>query len=200
MFTGIVETSGRVIRVVPGEGATRLAIETPFAGELAPGESVAVDGVCLTVADLPGGAFEADVVAETLSRTTLGDLVTGARVNLERSLRAGDRLGGHLVQGHVDTTARVLEVSQRGADRRLKVESSAEYRRFLAEKGSVALQGVSLTIARVAADAFEVALIPETCRRTTLGEVRKGDRLNLEVDLVARYLDTLLEPRKERRG
>jgi riboflavin synthase len=150
-----------------------------------------VDGVCLTAVAVHPDGFEADVIAETLARTTLGSLGPGSAVNLERALRLSDRLGGHLVQGHVDTTAEVLEVRRQGDDYRLRLESPGEVRRFLAYKGSVALQGVSLTIAAEDAQGFEVALIPETLARTTLGTLEAGERVNVEVDLLARYLEVL---------
>jgi riboflavin synthase len=179
----------------------RLRIRSTLpAAELAAGESVAVQGVCLTVAAVSKDGFAADVIPETLSRTTLGAAARGTRVNLERSLRLSDRLGGHLVQGHVDGTARVLSVSRRRGEHRLRVEAPAALRRYLAPKGSVALDGVSLTIAAADGAAFEVALIPETLSRTTLGDAAAGDRLNVEVDLLARYLDRLLggDPRSPR--
>jgi riboflavin synthase len=198
MFTGLIEGMGRVRALVPAEGLTRLTLETPFpAGELALGESVAVDGVCLTATARTPEGFAVDAVAETLLRTTLGGLRPGDPVNLERALRVGDRLGGHLVQGHVDGTAAVLDVSRAGGDVRLAVELPEALRPYVAFKGSVALSGVSLTVASVEAGAFTVALIPETLARTTLGRVGPGSRLNVEVDLLARYLEGLLRVRRE---
>jgi riboflavin synthase len=192
MFTGLVSGIGTVTRVTPGRGSTSLGIESPLpADTLRPGDSVAVDGVCLTVARRVGRRFFADVVAETLSRSTLGELRPGQRVNLEPSLRVGDPLGGHLVSGHVDGTARVVAVVRQGNDWRLRVALPPALRRYVAEKGSIALHGVSLTVARRAAAYFEVALIPQTRSRTTLGELRAGDRVHVEVDLLARYLETL---------
>ena len=198
MFTGLIEGMGRVRAVDPAEGLTRLTLETPFpASELALGESVAVDGVCLTATQRLAEGFAVDAVAETLRRTTLGELGPGDPVNLERALRVGDRLGGHLVQGHVDGTAAVLEVVRRGGDVRLVVELPEALRPYVAFKGSIALSGVSLTVAELAEGAFSVALIPETLARTTLGRVRPGSRLNVEVDLLARYLEGLLRVRRE---
>ena len=192
MFTGLIEGLGSIAHASQGPGLRRLEIRTPWpASQLVIGESVAVDGVCLTVATVKPDGFLADVVLETLSRTTLGDVEVGARVNLERSLRLSDRLGGHLVQGHVDGTVTVLDLCRAGGDVRMRCRAPMDLRRFLAEKGSVALSGVSLTLAAVGGDDFEVALVPETLSRTTLGGRRQGDRLNLEVDLVARYLDRL---------
>lgn len=198
MFTGLVEGMGRVGAVAPGHGLTRLTLETPFpAGELALGESVAVDGVCLTATSLLAGGFSVDAVAETLRLTTLGRLRPGDPVNLERALRVGDRLGGHLVQGHVDGTAEVLRVTRDGGDVRLRVALPGALRPYVAHKGSIALSGVSLTVAAVDSAGFEVALIPETLSRTTLGRLGPGDRVNVEVDLVARYLEGLLGVRTE---
>jgi len=197
MFTGLIETVGRVRSLVPGKGATRLTVATdlPLAS-MRDGESVAVDGVCLTVARRTKGAFEADAVAETLARTTLGALRAGDGVHLERSLALGDRLGGHLVQGHVDAVAEVIAVKRRGHDVRLTVALPAELRGLLAKKGSIAVQGVSLTVSALTAKSFEVALIPETLARTLLGSVRAGHGLNVEADLIARYLDALIRARR----
>lgn len=197
MFTGLIETVGRVRSVVPGLGATRLTIATdiPLAS-LEDGESVAVDGVCLTIARRAKGAFAADAVAETLARTTLGALRAGDRVHLERSLAVGDRLGGHLVAGHVDAVAKVLDAKRRGGDVRLTVALPAALRGLVAKKGSIALQGVSLTVSALSTRSFEVALIPETLARTRLGAVRAGDRLNVEADQIARYLESLMRARR----
>ena len=200
MFTGLVQSMGRVVEVSPNEGSTRLGIEPRPAFEaIARGESIAVDGACLTVVAEVRGRFNADVIQETLSRTTLGGLRPGDRVNLERSLMVGDRLGGHLVQGHVDGTARLIDSSAAGDDRRLRVGLTDEIRPYVALKGSVALQGVSLTVSGLGPDWFEVALIPETLARTNLGQFRVGERLNVEVDLVARYLESLISAGRGRK-
>jgi len=197
MFTGLIETVGRVKRVVPGAGATRLGIESGLPVEaMRDGESVAVDGVCLTVARRSGKIFEADAVAETLLRTTLGALRAGDPVHLERALAVGDRLGGHLVQGHVDAVAKVLRLRRGGGDVRLSVALPASLRGFVATKGSIALHGVSLTVSAVTSRSFEIALIPETLARSTFGDLRPGDGLNVEVDLVARYLEALMRERR----
>lgn len=194
MFTGLVQALGRVVEVTPRRGATRLGIASPLRpARMRRGDSIAVDGVCLTVVSRSGNRFVAEVVAETLSRTTLGRLRTGDRVNLECPLRMADPLGGHLVQGHVDATVPVLRVLRRGDDYRLRLGLAPPVRRYVSEKGSVALQGVSLTVSRLVPGEFEVALIPTTRTRTTLGRVRSGDCLNLEVDLMARYLERLIE-------
>lgn len=196
MFTGIVETMGTVVRMTPGRGSSRLVVAStlPVAARRL-GASVAVDGACLTVSRSAGTRFEADVVEETLSRTTLRALRPGTRVNLETPLRLGDPVGGHLVQGHVDAVARVIEVVREGNDRRLRVDLSPETKRYVSLKGSIALHGVSLTVSRVGAGWLEVALIPETRLRTTLGSARPGTLLNVEVDLLARYLETLTSGR-----
>ncbi|MCP3982432.1 MAG: riboflavin synthase [bacterium] len=194
MFTGLVEGLGRVVLSRSVEGRRRLGIEPPFPADgLSRGESVAVDGVCLTVVEHDAAHFEADVIAETLTVTTLGDLRPGMQVNVERSLRVGDRVGGHWVQGHVDGVGRLARRDSGGGEDRLRVEIPAELERYVARKGSIALQGVSLTVAAVGPGWFEVALIPETLERTTLGTAGQGDRLNLEVDLFARYLERMLE-------
>jgi riboflavin synthase len=161
---------------------------------------VAVSGVCLTVATRDGSTFEADVMNQTLSLTTLGDLEPGDRVNVEPAVRAGDPLGGHLVQGHVDGTATVAAIRPDGIARRLRLGAGRELARYLAEHGSVAVDGVSLTVASVAEDTFEVSLIPETLEHTTLGALGEGARVNIEVDVVARYVERLglgFEDKKE---
>jgi len=193
MFTGLIEAMGRVVELVPGRGSTRLGLACPLPlGEMSVGESVAVDGVCLTVARLGEGRFHADAIAETLSRTTLSGLRAGDEVNLERAMRLGDRLGGHLVQGHIDDTARVREVRRRGDDVRIRLAFPRELQRYVAFKGSITLQGVSLTVSALDAAGFEVALIPETLARTSLGRLKAGDRVNVEVDLISRYLERLV--------
>ena len=171
MFTGIVERMGRVVR--PGK---RLAVETGY-DDLVPGESVAINGVCLSVVRSRKGRTEFDVVAETRKKTTLGDLRRGSRVNLERAVKAGSRLSGHIVQGHVDGTGRV---TARSPLLRLETDLAAQ----LVPKGSVAVDGVSLTVVDTEPNAFTIALIPITKRETTLGRVRKGDRVNVEVDVM----------------
>ena len=192
MFTGLVKAVGRVQAVErTGDGA-RLRIAAPLAGELAGGDSVAVAGVCLTVAALDDGAFEADAMNQTLGLTTLGDLTADDRVNLEPALRAGEPLGGHIVQGHVDCTGEVTDVREDGFARRVRIALPEQHRRFVVEHGSLTVDGVSLTIAELTADGVEVSLIPETLERTTLGDLRAGDRANVELDLIARYVERLL--------
>jgi riboflavin synthase len=192
MFTGLIETIGTIREKVPGKGSVRFGIESDMPlDELVDGESVAVDGVCLTVVRRHRRRFYADAIAETLGLCTLGDLRSGARVNLERALRMGDRLGGHLVQGHVDGTGKIREVVRKGDDYRLRITLPENLRRYVAWKGSIAIQGVSLTVSALQGDWFEVALIPETLTRTNLGSTGRGDVVNLEVDLMARYLARL---------
>ena len=192
MFTGIVEEVGAVTGVHAGEVGTRLRIACGFAGDLREGDSVAVEGVCLTATKVRPDGFDADVMNQTLSLTTLGELTGGSRVNLEPALRAGEPLGGHLVQGHVDGVGAVGSVSEDGFARRVRVGVPGGLERYLVEHGSVTVAGVSLTVAALEADWFEVSLIPETLERTTLGGLQDGDRVNLELDVVARYVERLL--------
>ena len=197
MFTGIVEGTGTVAAMAGAAGGgARLEVEAPWlAGRLRPGESVAVNGCCLTVAQATPGGFAADLVAETLRRTALGRLPAGAEVNLERPLAVGGRLGGHLVQGHVDGVARVLDPGPE-----LRVELPPDLARYVVEKGSIAVDGVSLTVAAVGPDWFAVALVPHTLQVTTLGRRRPGDPVQLEVDVVAKYVERLVGPFTERAG
>jgi riboflavin synthase len=192
MFTGIVAEVGRVGALERGDGGARLRIEATFAGELSEGDSVSVAGACLTAAALGDGWFEADAMNQTLKLTTLGELDEGAAVNLEPALRAGEALGGHLVQGHVDGVGTVRAVERDGIARRVRIEVPAELRRYIAARGSIAVDGVSLTVADCDQETLEVSLIPETLDRTTLGAVEAGTRVNLEVDVVARYAERLL--------
>jgi riboflavin synthase len=185
MFTGLVETTGTVLGLEGG----RLRVEAPV--ELADGASVALNGVCLSVVESNGGAFRVDVMDETLRRSSLGGLARGDRVNLETPLRVGDPLDGHIVQGHVDATGTVDEVRDEGFSRVLRVATEPELLRYVVEKGSIAVDGVSLTVSSVDDGAFEVSLIPETLERTTLGDAAPGRRVNLEVDVLAKYVEKL---------
>ena len=194
MFTGLIENVGRIARVSPRSGSRRITIVSSLIGEgSVEGDSIAVDGVCLTVAARVADRFDADVVQETLNRTTLGRLRSGHTVNLERSVRLGDRLGGHLVQGHVDGVVSVSGLWRHGDDHRLRFELDPGLSRYVAMKGSIALHGVSLTVAAVGPGWFEVVLVPYTLDATTLRGLRVGDRVNVEVDVVARYLERLIE-------
>lgn len=196
MFTGIVETLGTVRSLASGDKGCRLAIEAqPIAADLIVGASIAVNGVCLTAVDLADDGFEADVIVETLRRTNLGALLAGDRVNLERPLRADGRFDGHMVQGHVDAYGAVTTVTAEGDGRRMSVDVAPKYRQYLVEKGSIAVDGVSLTVAAVTDTGFEIAIIPHTLKVTTLGLRRPGDQVNLEFDVLAKYLERLLENR-----
>jgi riboflavin synthase len=182
MFTGLVEQMGEVRSAGP-----RLAVTTPLASELQRGDSISVNGVCLTAVEINGDSFEADVMEETLERSALGRLQAGDRVNLELALRVGDRLGGHFVQGHVDSTGQVESVDEREHSRVVRVNAPADVLRYVVEKGSIAVDGVSLTVTEVDESGFSVSLIPETLERTTLGAVGPGDSVNLEVDMLAKF-------------
>jgi riboflavin synthase len=194
VFTGLVRELGEVERVDRRDDGARLRVRAALASGLEPGDSVAVSGVCLTVASRDDGAFEADVMNQTLALTTLGERQPGDGVNLEPPLRAGDPLGGHLVQGHVDCVGEVTASEDDGFARRLRIAVPAEARRYLAEHGSVTVDGVSLTVAALTDDGFEVSLIPETLERTTLARTTK---VNVELDVVARYVERLVRFRKE---
>jgi riboflavin synthase len=187
VFTGLVAGTGKVRALRDG----RLEVETPLAAELAAGDSIAVNGVCLTALDPSADGFAADVMPETLRRSSLGPLGAGDEVNLELPLRASDRLGGHMVQGHVDGTGAVEEVREEGFSRVVRVAAAGDLLRYVVEKGSIAVDGVSLTVSAVDDDAFEVSLIPETLERTTLGSAAPGRAVNLEVDLLAKYVEKL---------
>ena len=191
MFTGLVADLGRVDAVdATGDGVT-LSVRTRLAGEIAEGDSVAVNGVCLTATAIDGGAFRAEVMHETLRRSSLAEVVAGADVNLELALRASDRLGGHIVQGHVDGVGTVESVREEGLSRVLRIAAPADTLRYVVEKGSIAVDGVSLTVSAVDDDALEVSLIPETLERTTLGAAAPGTVVNLEVDVLAKYVEKL---------
>jgi len=193
MFTGLVSDLGAVERLVPRQGGARLTLRprSMRVDELVLGESVACSGVCLTVVERGGGLASFDAVPETLSRTTVGAWRPGSLVNLERALALGDRLGGHLVQGHVDAVGEVLARTPEGQGARLALSLPAAIAPLVAEKGSIAVDGISLTVASAGRDRFEVALIPETLARTTLGEARPGTKVNLEADVVARHVARL---------
>jgi riboflavin synthase len=191
MFTGLVQATGTVTSIEDG----RLALETAEPLGLAEGDSVAVNGVCLTATGVQGPGFRADVMGETLRRTALGSLTAGSAVNLELPLRTGDPLGGHMVQGHVDGTGAVESVTEEGFARLVRIAAAEDVLRYVAEKGSVAVDGVSLTVAEVDEAGFTVSLIPETLERTTLGSAEPGRRVNLEVDVIAKYVEKMLAGR-----
>ena len=192
MFTGLVADLGHVARIDSTAEGVRLTVESPLARELGEGDSVAVNGVCLTVVGICGDRFGADVMHETLRRSSLGDVEEGGRVNVELPLRADGRLGGHLVQGHVDGVGAVVDVRDEGFARVVTVEAPAELLRYVVEKGSIAVDGVSLTVAEVGDTTFAVSLIPETLERTNLGAATPGTPVNLEVDILAKYVEKLM--------
>jgi riboflavin synthase len=193
MFTGLVAAKGEVVAVDEEAEGVRLtlAAET-LAPQLSVGDSVAVSGVCLTATVVDGSRFSADVMAETLRRSSLGPLAAGDEVNLELPLRAGDRLGGHIVQGHVDGVGEVESAEPDGFARTLRIAAAQELLRYVVEKGSIAVDGVSLTVSEVDDDGFAVSLIPETLERTTLGQAAPGRRVNLEVDVLAKHVEKLV--------
>jgi riboflavin synthase len=195
MFTGLVQDLGTVTSVDATAGGVRLAVSSRLAGELSLGDSVAVNGVCLTATRVAEDAFAADVMHETLRRSALAEVASGARVNLELPLRASDRLGGHVVQGHVDGVGTVREAREDGFSRVVTIAAPPELLRYVVEKGSIAVDGISLTVAGVAGDAFSVALIPETIERTSLGAAARGQPVNLEVDVLAKYVERLVATR-----
>lgn len=192
MFTGLVEDVGTVAAVDATADGVRLSIESRLAEQLSEGDSIAVNGVCLTAVGLCPPRFGADVMHETLRRSSLGDVQAGGRVNLERAVRASDRLGGHIVQGHVDGVGVVDAVREEGFARVVSIEADAGLLRYVVAKGSIAVDGVSLTVAAVRDTGFDVSLIPETLERTNLGAAREGAPVNLEVDIVAKYVEKLV--------
>lgn len=200
MFTGLIQDIGAVESLEAGADGARIRIATRLAGEIQPGDSVAVDGVCLTAATVDDDrAFEAEAMNQTLRSTALGELEPGGRVNLEPAMRASDRLGGHIVQGHADGVAEVASVEPDGFARRLRVSLPDGLGRYVVERGSIALGGVSLTVSSLGEDWAEVSLIPETLERTTLGELSPGDAVNVECDVVAKHVERIVGPwgRKE---
>ena len=193
MFTGIITDLGRVRSVSPG-GVTRIVLETAYdTAGIAMGASIACNGPCLSVVDKGLGWFAVDASAETLARTTIGSWRSGTPVNLERPLKLGDELGGHLVSGHVDGLAEITERRPDGDSLRFEIRVPAAFQRFIAPKGSVALDGVSLTVNEVEGELFGVNIIPVTQRETSFGKLAPGDRVNLEIDMLARYLARLME-------
>lgn len=201
MFTGLVEEVGTVLSREGDQSAIRLVIAADVVLDgTSLGDSIAVDGACLTVVHLDAGSFAVDVVAETIRRTAVGSRAVGDHVNLERAMRVGDRLGGHLVQGHVDGVGTVASVRAEGEGVRIAINVPDGLGRYIVEKGSITVDGVSLTVATKRADGFEVALIPHTLDHTTLGRLATDHRVNLEVDLVAKYVEALHAPYLPREG
>lgn len=198
MFTGLVQDLGTIVAVEPVGAGARLHVRTLLAPELAPGDSIAVNGVCLTAIDPDDIGFSADAIPQTLASSTTGELAAGDVVNLELALRASDRLGGHLVQGHVDDVAVVAWTREEDLGRRLGIEIPSRLADFVVDKGSITLNGVSLTVAAVTGTLVEVALIPETLERTTFGYASAGTRINVEVDAMAKQIATLVDARLAR--
>jgi riboflavin synthase len=194
MFTGLIEDIGRIESLESGEDGARVRIATRLAAEIAEGDSVAVNGVCLTATAVDAGGFETEAMNQTLTVTALGGLDSGDGVNLELAMKASDRLGGHIVQGHADGVGTVTSIEEDGFARRLRVGLGPELIRYVVEKGSIGLSGVSLTVAALGEDWAEVSLIPETLERTTLGEAKAGDKLNVECDVVAKYVERMVRP------
>src|ERR1700754_405387 len=192
MFTGLVQDIGSVESVEGGAEGARLRIATTLGAEIGLGDSIAVNGVCLTATAADGSGFATEAMNQTLEVTVIGALAAGARVNLELATRADERLGGHIVQGHADRSRRVVRGNADGFARRVRVQLPPELLRYVVDKGSVALNGVSLTVATLGDDWVEVSLIPETLERTNLGEAAPGDPLNVEVDVLAKYVERLL--------
>ena len=195
MFTGIVRERGRIAAVDGAAGGIRIDVDAPAtARDAGVGDSVSINGCCLTVVEVLDGHLRFDAVPETLSRSNLGALGTGSQVNLEPALRAGDALGGHYVQGHVDAVGAVRSLRVEGEGARLSIEAPVDVLRYCVEKGSITVEGVSLTIAELEPDAFSVALVPYTLAVTTLGDLQPGDPVNLEVDVLAKYVERLIHP------
>jgi riboflavin synthase len=194
LFTGLIEDVGSVEALQRDDDGARLRISSSLAGELALGDSIAVDGCCLTATAVGEGHFETEAMNQTLEVTALSGVEEGARVNLELAMKAGDRLGGHIVQGHVDGVGSVVSVEEDGFARRVRVELPPKLLRYVIDKGSITLSGVSLTVAELGDSWAEVSLIPETLERTNLGEAAPGDRINVECDVVAKYVERLVAP------
>ena len=199
MFTGLIEDVGTIETLDRTEAGAKLRVSSKLAAELSLGDSIAVDGCCLTATAVDGDHFETEAMNQTLEVTALGAVDEGAKVNLELAMRASDRLGGHIVQGHVDGVGTVASVEDDGFARRVRVELPPDLLRYVVDKGSITLSGVSLTVAELGETWAEVSLIPETLERTNLGDLAPGDRLNVESDVVAKYVERLMSPfaRKE---
>ena len=198
MFSGLVADLGRIKTISTDSDGARLEIETALAPEIAPGDSIAVNGTCLTATSIGSGSFTADAMEQTLSMTSLGTLEAGDPVNLELALRAGDRLGGHIVQGHVDGIGEVVSLEPEGFSVRLRVRLADHLLRFVIAQGSITIEGVSLTVAATGPDWIEVALIPETRQRTSLGSLVPGRVVNVECDVIARYVERMVSPYGEK--
>jgi riboflavin synthase len=197
VFTGLIQDLGRVEAVDAGNDGATLRIATQLGSEVAEGDSVAVDGVCLTATEVSADGFAAEAMNQTLNMTSLGDVAPGEQVNLELAVKASDRLGGHILQGHVDGVGEVVSVEEDGFARRLRVRLGDDLLRYAVERGSIGLAGVSLTVSALGENWAEVSLIPETLGRTTLGDAEPGRRLNVESDVLAKYVERLVAYRGE---
>ncbi len=201
MFTGIIEELGEISNLEKHSGGARIKISAKVVTEnTAEGDSIAVNGVCLTALDIKADSFSADVSGETLNRTTLGKLNTGAKVNLERAVTVSTRLGGHIVQGHVDARGKFLEAAQTGDFWTVRVLFPKEIGQYLVYKGSISVEGISLTIADLAADSFEIAVIPKTWELTNLSALKGGDEVNLEADVIAKYVERIMLYKREEKA
>lgn len=196
MFTGLVECTAPVVGITPSSGGARLIIQCPFAHELVLGDSVAVNGCCLTVDALHTDAVEFDLLGQTLRVTSLGALVEGSLVNLERAMGAGGRFGGHFVMGHVDTTATLVEIRPQGQDHIVEVEIPQEYAKYCIDKGSITLDGISLTIANLRGNRLEFWITPHTYQRTLLYTAQPGQPMNIEVDMLAKYVENFFNQKQ----
>jgi riboflavin synthase len=194
LFTGLIQDVGTVESLDRDDAGARLRIATALAPDIAPGASIAVNGICLTATAVADGGFETEAMNQTLRVTALGTVAAGAAVNLELAMQASDRLGGHIVQGHVDGVGTVADVAEDGFARRLRVEVPPELLRYAIDRGSITLSGVSLTIAELDESSVTVSLIPETLQRTNLGRLARGDKVNVESDVVAKYVERLVAP------
>lgn len=198
MFTGIVEETGSVESLKKGTVTSYIRIKaSKVLSDTKLGDSIAVNGVCLTVTDLSGSSFQADVMNETLNRSSLGDLHPGSHVNLERAMAANGRFGGHIVSGHIDGTGRICGIQKDGIAIWYKISAPQEIMRYIVEKGSVAIDGISLTVAKVTEDTFSVSVIPHTASETILGTKKVGDAVNLENDIIGKYIEKLMSPAEE---
>ena len=193
MFTGLIQGLGRIVAVEGSDDGVSLNVASTLASELSEGDSIAVNGVCLTATEIDGATFTAEVMNETLARTSLRAVAAGAEVNLELPLRASDRLGGHIVQGHFDGVGTVTGLSDDGFARRVEIEAPPSVLRYVVLKGSIAVDGISLTVAELGDSSFTVSLIPQTLERTNLGGAEPGTTVNLEVDVLAKYVERLME-------
>lgn len=194
MFSGLVADLGRVKTIETDDEGARVELETSLAGQIELGDSIAVNGVCLTATAISDTGFSADAMQQTLTLTSLGELEDGRRVNLELALRADQRLGGHIVQGHVDGVGEVISLTEDGFSLRVRFSIPASLANYVVPQGSITLEGVSLTVTECGEDWAEVALIPETRERTTLGELRAGQRVNVECDVIAKYVERMVSP------